>query len=341
MNKVCGGLIAAGVLVGAASAGAQEQDYSGVEVPETIRVIVAYSAGGSSDALARVTLPVFERHVEELSGQQTSTVVVNLPGAGGEIGWTALANADPDGSTIGIINLPSLPIIERARDAAFEPWLEKFVPLAVNVIDPNVLRLSGRSDYKSLDEAVQAAKDEPGSVTIGADGPLSDDHLAAYIITAGTGAEFAFVPYPGGAPANRAFSSGEVDVAIGNVFDHLQTEEAASAAAVFRDESYEMIPDVPPVDEALGVDLPTSGSTRGFAAPAGVDEDLLALYREAFARTFADEEYKKQARERSITLVEPAVGEAFGEIMKQEDETVDELITYFVEGGYIDQPAQQ
>lgn len=342
MRKSFGGLIAAGVIAGGTiSASAQEQDFSSVDVPDTIRVIVAYSAGGSSDALARVTVPVFERYVEELSGQGTSAVVVNLPGAGGEIGWTALANADPDGSTIGIINLPAMPIVERAREAQYAPWLESFTPLGVNVVDPNVVRVSKRSDYETLKKAVEAAKQNPGSVTIGADGPLSDDHLAAYIITAATGADFAFVPYPGGAPANRAFAAGEVDIAIGNVFDHLQTEDAAADAAVFRENSYEMIPNVSPIDEALGEDLRNSGSTRGFAAPAGVDEDLLALYREAFSRTFTDDKYQSEARERNITIVEPAIGDEFGDIMREQDETVDELLTYFVEGGYIDQPAQQ
>ena len=67
--------------------------YADVKVPSTIRVIVSYKAGGSSDALARVTLPYWERAIRELTGKKTNAVVVNLPGAGGEIGWTSLASS--------------------------------------------------------------------------------------------------------------------------------------------------------------------------------------------------------------------------------------------------------
>ena len=319
------------------SAAMAQTDFSGVELPDTIRVIVAYNAGGSSDTLARITLPAWEAALEELSGQDTSAVVVNLPGAGGEIGWTSLANAQPDGSTIGIINLPAVPLVEAAREAQFEPWLERFVPLGVNVIDPNVVRLSDQSDYGSLQEAIDAAKENPESVVVGADGPLSDDHVAMYALERATGADFAFIPFAGGAPANQAFMSGEIDIAIGNAFDHVQTADSAAEAVVLREESYELIPDVPPANEALGVDMGEFGSTRGWAAPAGTPEDLVELYRAAFEQAFNDEDYKAEARERNVTIVEPRIGQEFGQIMQQEQKNAEELLPLFVEGGFIEQ----
>lgn len=330
-------LLCAVCAAAAAGDASAQSDFSEVELPEVIRVLVAYNAGGSSDTLARITLPAWESAVEALSGQETSAVVVNLPGAGGEIGWTSLANAQPDGSTIGVINLPAVPLVEAARDAQFEPWLERFVPLGVNVIDPNVLRLSSRSDYGSLQEAIDAAKENPGSVIVGADGPLSDDHVAMYALERATGAKFTFIPFAGGAPANQAFMSGEVDLAIGNAFDHVQTADSAAEAAVLRDERYDLLPDVPTVKEALGVEMGEFGSTRGWAAPAGSPEDLVALYREAFAQAFADEAYQAEARERNVTIVPPKIGEAFGELMAQEQRNAEELLPLFVEGGFISQ----
>ena len=331
--KTLGMLLASATLFGAVSASAQE--YKDVDLPNTIRVIVAYNAGGSSDGLARVTLPHWEEALEEITGQSTNAVVVNLPGAGGEIGWTALANAQPDGSTIGVINLPAVPMVEAAREAGFSPWLEKFVPLGLNVVDPNVVRLSAKSEYKSLKEAVEAAKANPGSVTIGADGPLSDDHVAMYALEDATGAEFTFVPFAGGAPANRAFLAGEVDIAIGNVFDHLKTVDGAAEAVVLRDTPYEMIADVPTADEYFGMDMRSIGSSRGFAAPAGTPEDLVAAYRAAFDKAFGNEDFKAEARERNITIVDPTVGEKFGELMASEQQTADDLMPLFVKGGFI------
>lgn len=309
--------------------------YADVETPDTIRVIVSYKAGGSSDTLARVTLPRWEKAIKELTGKSTSAIVVNLPGAGGEVGWTSLSHAQADGSTIGIINLPAVPIVQAARDAGFEPWLEKFTALGVNVIDPNVIRLGTRSKYGTLAEAIDAAKQNPGSVTVGADGPLSDDHVAMYAIEKATGAKFTFIPYPGGSPANRSFMAGEVDIAIGNVFDHVKTKTSAKEAAVLLNDRYPLIEDIPTVKELLGVEIGEFGSTRGFATPTGTPEALVTVYREAFDMTFNDAEYQKEAKKRNITIVEPRVGDEFTKLMEENEQNTQELLQLFIDGGFI------
>lgn len=309
--------------------------YADVEVPGTIRVIVSYNAGGSSDTLARVTLPRWEKAIEELTGKSTNAIVVNLPGAGGEVGWTSLSHAQADGSTIGIINLPAVPIVQAARDAGYEPWLEKFTALGVNVIDPNVIRLGTRSKYNTLAEAIEAAKAKPGSVTVGADGPLSDDHLAMYAVEKATGAKFTFIPYAGGSPANRSFMAGEVDIAIGNVFDHVKTKTSAKEAAVMLNERYPLIEDIPTVKELLGIDVGELGSTRGFAAPTGTPEPLVNMYREAFAVTFADEAFQGEAKKRNITIVKPRVGDEFATLMEENERMTQDLLQLFIDGGFI------
>lgn len=309
--------------------------YPDVKVPGTIRAIVAYNAGGSSDALARVMLPYWEKKIEELTGQKPNAVVVNLPGAGGEIGWTSLAFAQQDGSTIGVANLPAVGLVEAARDVKYAPWLEKFAAIGVDVIDPNVIRLQKDSNYGSLKEAFEAAKKNPGSVTIGADGPLSDDHLAVYAAANKFGSEFTFVPYAGGAPANKAFQSGEVDIAVGNVFDHLKTKESAKGAAIMWAKPYPMIKDVPTLKDSIGVDVGNLGSTRGWVAPAGIPDDLLKVYREAFAMAANDPEYQEAAKKRNITIVDPMIGDEFAAYMKEQDELASSLLDQFVEGGYI------
>ena len=320
----------------AVPAAAQETDYSSVEVPSTITIIVASSPGGSSDALVRTTAPYFEAAVEELSGRDVSTVVQNMPGAGTEVGATALATAEPDGSTIGLMNLPHFPLLQAAREVQFEPWLESFVPLGLNVVDPNVFIVGKNSSYATVEEAVEAAKQDPGSVVVGAQGPLSDDQLALHALEQETGAKFAFIPYAGGSDANRALMGGEIDATVGNIFDYIQLEDAAADAAVFSDETAEMIPDVATFEEAIGVDVGNLGSTRGFGAPAGLPKDLLSLYREAFAQAFENEDYIAEARERSITLVSPRSAEELGEVMAEQQDVVGSLVEVFREGGYIE-----
>jgi tripartite-type tricarboxylate transporter receptor subunit TctC len=251
------------------------------------------------------------------------------------VGWTSLSHAQPDGSTIGIINLPAVPIVQAARDAGFEPWLEKFTALGVNVIDPNVIRLGTRSKYNTLAEAIEAAKQNPGSVTVGADGPLSDDHVAMYAVEKATGAKFTFIPYPGGSPANRSFMSGEVDIAIGNVFDHVKTKTSAKEAAVMLNERYPLIEDVPTVKELLGIEIGEFGSTRGYATPTGTPEALVNVYREAFDITFNDEKFKKDAMERNITIVKPRIGDDFTKLMQENEKNTQDLLQLFIDGGFI------
>src|SRR6056297_2450902 len=284
------------------------QDYQNVEVPSTINVIVAYNAGGGTDILVRTAVPYFEAAIKELSGSSVQLIVKNMPGAGGEVGWSALARAPEDGSTIGVINLPAIAIVEAAREPTYAPWVETFAPIGVNVIDPNVVRIND-ARFSSLGEAIETAKNEPGSVTVGADGPLSDDHLAVYAIEEATGAKFTFIPYSGGAPANRAFLSQEVEMAMGNVTDLLQTEDATVEAAILAKERYELIPDVPTFKELTGQEVRTGGSTRGWATVAGIPEDLLGLYREAFAMASNDPKYQAEAKTRKLTLVTPKVGD--------------------------------
>jgi tripartite-type tricarboxylate transporter receptor subunit TctC len=330
------GLVTMGLLIAGTTMAAPK--YADVKVPKTIQAIVAYNAGGSSDALARVMLPFWVKNIEKLTGRSPNAIVVNLPGAGGEIGWTSLSYAKKDGSTIGVLNLPSVGLVEAARDTKYKPWLQKFVPIGVNIIDPNVVRLQKDAKYATLKEAFEAAKAKPGSVIIGADGPLSDDHLAVYAMAFKYGAEFTFVPYSGGAPANKAFQSGEVEIAVGNVFDHLKTKDSAKDVMVLRPSRYtsmDSMKDVKTAKETIGVDVGDLGSTRGWGAPAGIPADLLKVYREAFAMTVNDPEYKAVALKRNITIVDPMIGDDFGAYMKAQDALVAELIQLFIKGGYI------
>lgn len=320
----------------ASSALAQKQDFEAVTLPATIDIIVASSAGGSSDALVRVTAITWEKKLEELTGQSTSTVVKNMPGAGTEIGATAIAEAEPNGSTIGLMNLPHFPLLDASRETRFNPWLEKFAPIGLNVIDPNVVILGKNSQYESIADAVKAATDNPGSVILGSQGPMSDDQLAMYALEDATGAKFAYIPYPGGSDANRAILGGEIDLTIGNIFDYLQVQDSAKEAAVFATERYSMVSEVATVEELIGAKTGDANSSRGFVAPIGLPNDLLALYREAMTETFADPDYQKEALARNITLVEPLDADQLEDLMVEQQKTVDRLLGYFRMGGFLD-----
>jgi len=319
----------AALLMGFTPVLSQTIDYKQLDIPSTIEVVVAADAGGSTDTLARIVMNYWQQELKSLTDKKVNPVIKNLPGAGTEIGASAIADANPDGSTIGILNLPHVPLVEASRDPSFEPWLEAYTPLGTNVVDPNVIILGENAPYDTLSEALQAAQDNPGSVIVGAQGPLSDDQLALYALQDVTGAKFAFIPFDGGAAANRALLGGEIDITVGNVFDYLQVEEDAKDAAIFSAKRYHMISEVPTLEESVGVDAGELSATRVFVGPAGLPEEITALYIEAFEKVFNNQEFQQEAEKRSVTLVDPIMGEEFLEVMKDQQEIVSRLYPYF------------
>lgn len=266
------------------------------EWPEKpINLIVAYSAGGGTDVTARTLQPMLEAAL----GQ--SVVVVNRPGAGGEVGHAAIASAKPDGYTIGILNLPPMLTIPITRDAAFTA--DDFIPVAGLVRDPSALSVHANSPFRTLDELVAFAKENPGAVTVGTTGVGTDDHLAMRYFADAAGIELTHVPFAGGGPARTALIGGHVSAAA------LNLGEAAPAAkegrvrilTQFSDTVSEFAPDVPTA-MSLGYDVRML-SERGIGMPAGVDPAIVEKLAAAIAEVTADAEFGKRNADRFTEVV--------------------------------------
>jgi tripartite-type tricarboxylate transporter receptor subunit TctC len=231
--------------------------------------------------------------------------------------------------------MPAINLVAAARDTAYEPILENFDAVGVNISDPNTVLVKRDDDrFNTISDLVEYAKQKPGELVLGADGPLSDDQLAVYKIEQATGAKFTYVPYDGGAPSAKALMGGETDVLITNCFDVLKFEEHLRALAVLWPERYPLIPDVPTFKEEMGIQL-VGASTRGVAAPAGVPSGALAKLKQAFYAATSNPEYIKEAKNRGLTLIEPRIGGDFAKMIEDEEESVVELLDFFVEGGYL------
>src|ERR687891_710986 len=124
-----------------------------------VQLMVAYPAGGSTDVAARIVAAIAEKEL----GQ--SIVVLNKGGAGGQVGWTEMSRAKPDGYYIGFINLPALNtvILDPDRKAAF--GADAFVPVINQVLDPGIIWVRGDSPYKTLKDLLDAAKKSPNKVS--------------------------------------------------------------------------------------------------------------------------------------------------------------------------------
>jgi tripartite-type tricarboxylate transporter receptor subunit TctC len=266
------------------------------EYPErNVVMIIAYSAGGGTDVAARTLAPYIEKHLG------TDIIVVNRPGAGGAVGFSELANADPDGYTIGFINSPNVMTIPIERETRYK--MEDFTPVASIVDDPAGFNVSINSDLKTLSDLIESAKANPNTLTYGTTGVGSDDHLAALFLERQAGIKMIHVPFSGSANVRAALLGEHIDLGIFNMGE-AATDVAAgriNSLAQASKERWEKAPNVPTLIE-LGYDL-VLGSNRGIAVPAGVPEDVVNKLSKAIAAAMAEEGFIAAADKQSLPLL--------------------------------------
>lgn len=264
---------------------------------KAIQMIVAYPAGGNTDVGARVVAAMAEKEL----GQPV--VVVNKGGAGGQLGFTELARARPDGYTIGFLNLPGFNtiILDPERKAIFDTG--SFVPIINQVLDPGVIWVKGDSPYKTLNDLLEAARKTPGKISACTTGILSDDHLAILAVHEAAKVEFRIVHFDGSAQQLTAILGGHVDVAfdnVGGVFKRVQSGEVR-ALAVTDEARSKFLPDVPTTKE-LGLPTVISSSTRGIAAPKGTPPDIIKAIEAAMRKAMANPEHIRKMDEFGLAL---------------------------------------
>jgi tripartite-type tricarboxylate transporter receptor subunit TctC len=289
------------------SAGASAQQYP----TRPINLIVAFPAGGSTDIGARVVAGIAEKMI----GQPI--VVVNKGGAGGQVGWTELARAKPDGYTIGFLNLPATntTILDPDRQAIFNEG--SFTPIANQVLDPGVIWVAANSPYKTLKDLIDAAKAKPGTVRAATTGILSDDHLAILMVEeANPGLSFRIVHLLGGAAQLKETLGGNIDVSfdnVGGVAPHVKSGQVR-ALAVMDTERSKFLPDVPTAKE-LGMPNVISSSTRGIAGPKGMDPAVVKKLQDVFVKAMADPDHTKRLEDAGLAI-KPMVGEEYVKYFK-------------------------
>lgn len=267
------------------------------EYPERpINMIVAYSAGGGTDIAARTLAPYIEKHL----GDDASIVVLNRPGAGGEIGFTELSQAEPDGYTIGFINTPNLLTIPIQRKARYS--LESLTPIANVIDDPDAFSFLPSSGIKTIEDLIAYAKEHPGKVTYGTTGLGSDDHLSALEFERMTGVQLKHIPFPGNADVRTAVLGGHVMMASMNISETMADVEEGSLHVLgqMSTERWSGAPDIPTFQEQ-GYDI-IMGSMRGIGAPANLPQAVADKLEAAVKAAVEDPEFQEKAKQQHLAL---------------------------------------
>ena len=238
-----------------------------------VSMIIAFTAGGSSDVQARIMQKYWDKYVKE------PWVFVYKPGAGGIIGFTEIAKANPDGYTIGGLNVPHLVLQSLAQRASFNADSFEYIAQVVN--DPQCIAVLKSSKFKSFKDIIDTAKASPNAVRVGLVGPLSGHHLMFLEFNKlFPDVKLSRVFYKGAADQNAALLGGEVDLIFGNINDVMRSIDEFNVLNVAAEKRNDFLPDVPTLREQ-NVNL-VSDIRRIFAAPKGTPADKMAYLRETF-----------------------------------------------------------
>ena len=228
-------------LVLLSTAGAQEWP------AKTVRIIVPFPAGGSADLLPRTV-------GESLQKQWGQPVIVdNRPGAAGNIGATAVYQADADGYTLLSAPPPPL-VINRLLYPKLAYDSTQFVPMTVIAAIPNVLLVHPKVAASSVADLIALAKNNPGKLNYASQGSGTTSHLTNELFNSMAGGlRITHVPYKGTAPALADLLGGQVDMMFDNLgvsLPHVKSGKLR-ALAVASQRRFRSIPDVPTLAETL------------------------------------------------------------------------------------------
>jgi tripartite-type tricarboxylate transporter receptor subunit TctC len=166
------------------------------------KIIVPLPPGGAGDTVARLL-------AEEIGRTQNRTIVVeNRPGAGSVIGTEAVARSARDGGTL-LINAPYLLIAPQVKKVGYDP-LKSFDPICYLVSSPGIIVVNSASPYRTLAEFLDAARAQPGKLSMASVGPATAQHLGLEMLKRASGTDITYVPYAGGAPAINALLGNHV-----------------------------------------------------------------------------------------------------------------------------------
>lgn len=262
---------------------------------------ITFNPGGGSDIRARQQQPALEADLG------VKVPIQYKPGGGGSLGWAELVKKKPDGYFMSGINIPHIILQPLARDNAGYKT-EQIEPVILFQQIPFGISVLADSPFKTLDELIAYAKENPGAVTIGGSGTWDATHIAHLQFEQMAGVKFTYVPHKGGKPKQTALLGGHTMASWFGVSEWLPYGDKVRNLAVATSEPVETNPDLPTF-KSLGYDL-YSSVYHGVGVPAGTPDDVVVRLQESFTKIANDPEVRARKLKDGILPIAMSGAEA-------------------------------
>ncbi|WP_459616140.1 tripartite tricarboxylate transporter substrate binding protein [Bordetella sp. 2513F-2] len=282
-----------------------------------VELVVNFPPGGGTDVVARAFAEAARPHMAH------GFVVVNKPGAAGAIGLTDVGNAKPDGYRLGFVtvDMTSVPHLGLTKLT-----VDDFVPVAMLSEDPSALTVRADAPYKTVEEFIAAAKQNPGGLQVANPGMGSIYHLAAEMFEAAVGVDLNPVPFTGANPAVLSLLGGHIDAVVTSPAEVAQHVAAGKLRilGIMAEERMATFPDVPTLREK-GHDV-VIGAWRGLIAPKGTPQPVVDDLRR-ISRAALDEPLFRDTLAKQNLSVVYKDQDAFAQVIQSDNVRFRELLS--------------
>lgn len=277
----------------------------------TIRLIVPFTPGGSTDIIARVV----GQRLGALLGQ--TVVVENRPGAGGTIGTDAVAKSTPDGHTLLMGHLGTLAVNPGLYPRLPYDPARAFAPICLVCTVANFLAVTNSLPVRSMAEFLELARRDPGGIAYGSGGNGSATHIAVSALQEAAGVRFTHVPYRGTGPMMTDLIAGQIQMTMTGGPPALPPIRAGQLRALGVS-SLRPVPAAPDIP-AIADTVPGFEALQwyGVAGPAGMPAAAVARINQAIHAMLAEPETRARLEPEAA---DPAAGtpEAFASLIETE-----------------------
>ena len=261
-----------------------------------VTLIVPFAPGGSTDLLARLLKKYATKHI----GQEL--VIVNRPGAGATIGWNEVVAAPPDGYTLGAVT--SSAAIRPVYGDTKHNYINALEPIAWISTIPQVIAVRSDSQWKTIDDLVRFARENPNKFTYGHSGVGNSSHVAMESLALKARMKVTQIPYNSGAQVLNALLGGQIDATVATPVEFQEHLAAGKlrVLAVFAEKRFDapLFREIPTVAEK-GWPV-ESLSWNGIAAPKNLPPAVKMHLVEVFRAIAAEPEFIDSAHKAALAI---------------------------------------